>query len=172
MTTKKAIALGAVLLFVGFTSGLAQTSGQLAGEELLRALLAEMRALRQTIQQNGSNELRGRFLLERTRVQAELVRELQRDVEQRTMSTSVMEDDGMEQYIEDLEERLRDAPPEQKRQLERERDQLRRRREMQKRQVEEARLRQQRIEQRLAEEREKLETLEAEIATLQREMTK
>lgn len=174
MSTKKVLSIAAVVILAGLATGLAQTTGQLAGDELLRALLEEMRALRMTIQKNSSSELRGQFLLERARMQNEVVRELQRELEQRAVNTPMMGDEAMvEEAAESYEQRIRnETNVEQRRQLERERDQMARRREMQKRYIEEARIRQQRLEARVAEEREKLEALEKEILVLTNEMSK
>jgi hypothetical protein len=174
MSTKKVLSIAAVLVLAGLASGLAQTTGQLAGDELLRALLEEMRALRTTIQKNSASDLRGRFLLERARMQNEVVRDLQRELEQRSMNTPQPGDEAMiDDATEAFEQRIRnETNVEQRRQLERERDQMQRRRDMQKRYMEEARLRQQRLEGRLSEERQKLDAIEKEILVLSAEMTK
>jgi hypothetical protein len=174
MSTKKVLSIAAAVILVGITSGVAQTTSQVAGDELLRALLEEMRLLRTTIQKNSSADLRGRFLLERTRMQNEVVRELQRELEQRSMNTPMAGDEAMiDEATDNYEQRIRnESNVEQRRQLERERDQMVRRREMQKRYIEEARIRQQRLEARVAEEREKLDALEKEIQVLANEMSK
>lgn len=174
MNVKKILAVVALVTLGGVASGLAQSSGQLAGEELLRALLEELRALRTTIQRNSAVEIRGQLLIERARMQNEIVRELSRELEQRQMTGPMSEDESIiDEAMESFEDRIRtETDSEKRRQLEREREQMKRRREMQKRFIEEARLRQQRLESRLAEERDKLQELEAEITALTRDVGK
>jgi hypothetical protein len=169
---KKIATIALIAVLAGLASGFAQTSGQLAGEELLRALLLEMRALRTTIQRNSSFELRGQLLLERARQQQQLVRDMQREVEQRGQITGI-EDEGMATYATELEERIRaEANPDTRRQLERERDQMKRRMEMQKVHMERERVRWQRQEQQLVEEKQKLQAIEEELGELAREMVR
>ncbi|HEX6158945.1 MAG TPA: hypothetical protein VF111_02185 [Thermoanaerobaculia bacterium] len=178
MNTKKILAVVALVLLGGVASGLAQSSGQvagqLAGEELLRALLEELRALRATIQKNSSAEIRGQLLIERARMQNEIVRDLSRELEQRQMSGPMAEDEAIvDDAMDAFDDRIRmETDNEKRRQLEQEREQMKRRREMQKRYIEEARVRQQRLELRLAEERDKLAGLEAEITALTRDIGK
>lgn len=174
MNTKKILAIVALVTLGGVASGLAQSSGQLAGEELLRALLEELRALRTTIQRNSAAEIRGQLLIERARMQNEIVRDLSRELEQRQMTGPMSDDEAIvDEAMESFEDRIRtETDSEKRRQLEREREQMKRRREMQKRYIEEARLRQQRLESRLAEERDKLQELEKEINSLTRDIGK
>ena len=163
----KRIAVAAVFFIA--TSALAQTQPATT-DEVLRALLAEVRALRVTLQQSTAFQLRGQLLLERLRLQQQVVRELSRETDQRN---TMMEETQLNAYAEDIEERLRsETNPETRRDLERERDQLKRRIEMQKKMIEEMKQRQQRQEARLIEERQRLEAIEAEIAALQKEMTR
>ncbi|HEY0143596.1 MAG TPA: hypothetical protein VGF48_22085 [Thermoanaerobaculia bacterium] len=174
MNTKKILAIVALVTLGGVASGLAQSSGQLAGEELLRALLEELRALRTTIQRNSAVEIRGQLLIERARMQNEIVRDLSRELEQRQMTGPMSDDEAIvDEAMESFEDRIRtETDSEKRRQLEREREQMKRRREMQKRYIEEARLRQQRLETRLSEERDKLQDLEKEINSLTRDIGK
>ena len=174
MNTKKILAIVALVTLGGVAQGLAQSSGQLAGEELLRALLEELRALRTTIQRNSAAEIRGQLLIERARMQNEIVRDLSRELEQRQMTGPMSDDEAIvDEAMESFEDRIRtETDSEKRRQLEREREQMKRRREMQKRYIEEARLRQQRLESRLAEERDKLQELEKEINSLTRDIGK
>jgi hypothetical protein len=168
----RALALAFAAIVFGLSAGFAQTGSQLAGEELLRALLAELRTLRTTLQRNAGLELRGQLLVERFRAQQTLVREMQREIDQRELHT--MRTDVEEPYLEaleDVEARIQNATdPAQKKQMERERDMMKRRREMEQRAREEMRVRFQRQEQRLAEEREKLEAIEKEIAAVEGQM--
>lgn len=166
----KRIVTAAVLLLA--TSAFAQTTPAQpqSTDEVLRALLAEVRALRVAIQQTSAHQLRGQLLLERLRIQQQTVRELSRETDQRN---TMMEEAQLNTYLEDLEERLRaETNPELRRDLERERDQLKRRVELQKKMVEDMKVRQQRQEARLIEERQRLEAIEAELAALQKEMTR
>jgi hypothetical protein len=149
-------------------------SAEPAGEELLRALLTELRALRATLQRTSGLELRGQLLLERYRTQQQIVRELSREVEHRdvTMSTRI-DDEPWAHMTEDLDSRISaTTDPTQLRQLEREREMMRKRREMEMHHREEMRIRFQRQELRLLEERAKLEALERELAALEAEMAR
>lgn len=161
--------IAAVAILLAAVPALAQNPPQTT-DEVLRALLAEVRALRMTLQQNGALQLRGQLLVERLRLQQQVVRDLSRESDARN---TMMEESQMNAYLEDIEERLRsETNPESRRELERERDQIKRRIEMQKKMVEEMKQRQQRQEARLIEERQRLEAIEAEIAALQKEMTR
>jgi hypothetical protein len=149
-------------------------SAEPAGEDLLRALLTELRALRATLQRNSGLELRGQLLLERYRTQQQIVRELSREIEHRDVAIPTrMEHEPYAHMTEDLEHRIAaTTDPGQRRQLEREREMMNRRREMEEHHREEMRLRFQRQEMRLLEERAKLEALERELAALEAEMAR
>ena len=170
MKTRAVVAVTLVLAFAAFA--VAQTTTDLAGERLLRALLDEMRALRTTLTRNSAYELRANLLIERVRMYQQSVHELQREVEQGELERSTRNDEeSFAEVLDNMEERLRaETDPERRKQLERERDAMVRRREMQSRFREQQRARFQRRENRLAEEREKLRIAEDELARLEREI--
>ena len=152
----------------GATALMAQTT-ELAGEELLRALLSEMKSLRTTIQKNAAYEVRANVLLERLRLQQQIVQELQREVDSRNLEASFrMTEEPAEVYEADLEARLRvETDPNQRRMLERELTGMSRRKEDAKRHREAMLVHAQRQERRLVEERDKLAAIEKELEKLQ-----
>jgi len=146
----------------------AQTT-ELQGEALLRALLEELRLLRTTIQRNAGLEIRSRVLLERARMHQEIVRDLQREVDQRSMETEFrMEMEPFEEMLANAEERLRDATDaESRRQIEQEIAGLRKRREITMRHRQSLEARHRRMEERLAEETDRLRGIEDELRRLE-----
>lgn len=166
----RTIRTAALVLILGGTAS-AQEPSALQGDALLRALLTEMQILRVTLQHNAATELRARVLLERLRIQQDVVRELQREVGQRQLEEEFrldrMEMEPFEQELENLEIRMRDATdPATKRQLEQELAGISKRREMFQRQREHMQVRFQRQEQRLAEESARLRGIEDELQRL------
>ncbi|MBK5259370.1 MAG: hypothetical protein JJE51_07235 [Thermoanaerobaculia bacterium] len=171
--TRKAISLFVAIVLAGATIGSAQTTSELAGDQVLRALLDEIRALRLTIQRNAAADIRGRFLIERARMQQEVIREIAREVEAYNESNRMSSEiEPFEEMEKEMEARVTAATdPERKKMLALEKERMGKRREMQARQQEQMRQRQQRMENRLAEERDKLRVIEEELAQLQRELT-
>jgi len=184
MIKRLSLTIAAVVLLFGLVSVFAQSPVQstvqstvpstvLTGEPLLRALLEEMRAIRTMMQTSSAQELRGRLLIERIKMQQEVVRDLARDIEQSTPAMPpVTEIDPYSDMEEDIDRRVRaETEPERKRIVEREKERLKRRRDMETYHREQSRLRIQRMENRLVEEREKLRILEDELTRLLREMS-
>ena len=157
------------------TSAFAQTapSSDQANAEVLRALLEEIRTLRMTLLKLNANELRGQLLVERFKAQQQIVRELQKEVEQWSDNRMFADAEPMDDYMNDIEARYKaETDPERKKQMEREMEGFKRRREMELRHREQMRLRYQRLEMRLAEETSKLQAIEEELTKLEAELTK
>lgn len=166
-----------VVVTAGLASAFAQSANELTGEPLLRALLAEMRSLRLSMQKNSAYELRGRLLLERARLHQEVIRELSREIEGaseilRPGESEMMMETEMEIVEGNIEARFaaHPNPEERKKMIEREKMMMERRKAMELRHREQMRVRFQRMETRLAEEREKLRAIEEELAQIQREL--
>ena len=172
---RAAIATSVIALITVSVS--AQTATQLTGDALLQALLAEMRALRTTLQRNSAYDIRARLLLDRAKMYSDTIRELSRELENSSDFTRPVEVDTtmetestiVEANIEARAAAITD-PDQRKKMLEREKAMLERRKEMEMRSLEQLRLRFQRMENRLAEEKEKLRLVEEELAQIQREL--
>lgn len=149
----------------------AQTT-DLHGDALFRALLEEMRLLRTTIQKNAAADIRARTMLERLRLQQEMVRELQREVEGRqTAEEYRTEYEPFEEMIAQTEARLKEAPDAPSRQqIERELTAIKRRREMEQRNRQRMEVRFRRQEQRLEEETARLRAIEEDLRRLEQQL--
>lgn len=145
----------------------AQPVESLAGEELIRALVREMRLLRMSIQQNANEELRAQVLLQRESRAAERVEQMGQQLEQNFPDDGTMMSEEFDMHADGLRNRLRsETDPEQRRQIETELGMIERRREMSTRHREQMRVRRQQLEQRFEEERARLETLRSELDSL------
>ncbi|HET7711589.1 MAG TPA: hypothetical protein VFL80_06630, partial [Thermoanaerobaculia bacterium] len=141
MSKRVLVAVLAIVSLFGLFSAFAQ-SAALSGEPLLRALLEEMRAIRLAMQTSSAQELRGRLLIERIKMQQEVVRELSREIEQTPNAAISAETDHFAEMEEDIERRVRaETEPERKRMIEREKERIKRRREMEVIHREQARVR-------------------------------
>lgn len=141
---------------------------------LMKVLIEELRALRTTLKQNALLDLRSRLLVDRARLQSQLVGELQREMEQRTMNRSMMiEEEPFEPMIDQFEEQLRVTTDSAERQrIEAELESMKKRREMFARHQERMREHEQRMELRLIEERRKLDEIQRDLSSLEAEMTR
>ena len=162
-----------VAVTVGTTSLFAQSTANLTGDALIRALIDEIRALRVSQQKNAAYELRGRLLIDRAKLHQETIRELAREVENNTdfMRSAEPVDVTFEMEAE-MESRTAGItnPEERRRMIERQKEAMEKRKEMEMRHREQMRMRFQRMENRLAEERDKLKAVEDELAEIQREL--
>lgn len=166
--------LPAAVAVVAFFGVAPELHAQSDSDQVMRALLEEMRALRLTLQKSAAYDLRANVLIERARLQGEIVRELQREVDSRNMSRSMqVEEEPMDAMVEQLNARLRtETDSEQREQIENELRMMQRRREMYARHQEQMRLYEQQMEVRLAEEKDKLADIERDIMTLEAEMSR
>lgn len=171
MIRRQLLPLGFALLTL---AGATPVQAQDDSTQLMRALLEEMRALRLTLQKSAAFDLRARVLIERSRLQEQTVRELQREVDARNMGRSMaMEDEPMETMIEQLNSRLRlETDPAQRQQIENEIQMMNRRREMYARHQEQMRVQEQQMESRLADEKNRLADIERDIMALEAEMSR
>jgi hypothetical protein len=161
-----------VAVTVGATSLFAQSTANLTGDALIRALIDEIRAFRVSQQKSAAYELRGRLLIDRAKLHQETIRELAREVEN---STDFMRPEPVDVTYEmeaEMESRAVGItnPEERRRMIERQKAAMEKRKEMEMRHREQMRMRFQRMENRLAEEREKLKAVEDELAEIQREL--
>lgn len=142
--------------------------------QLMRVLIEEIRALREAIQQNAALDLRSRVLVDRARMQSEIVRELQREVEQRAMNrASMMEEEPFEPMMTQLTEQLRTETDQDKRgQIEIELDMMKKRREMYSRHQEMMREQERQMETRLVLEQRKLDEIQRDIMALEAQLTR
>lgn len=170
MITARA-SLTASLFLVVASPVLAQTADP-RGDALLRALLDEIRLLRTTIQKNAAADIRARTMLERLRLQQEMVRDLSREVENRQNSDEFrMEFEPFEEMIQQTEARLKEATePAAKQQIERELQGLKRRKEMEQRNRQRMEVRFRRQEQRLEEETARLRAIEDDLRRLEQQL--
>lgn len=167
-------------MFVAMAIGLAVAapltaqSNQAAEQQVLAALLEEMRALRATLQKTAAYQVRAQLLLERMKLQQQSVRELQQQQEQWNLDRGMtLEHEPFEEMVGEMEERLRtESDSQRKMQIERELKGLERRREMEARHREQLQVRFQRLETRLAEENAKLRAIEEELTRLEAELTR
>jgi hypothetical protein len=176
---RSAIVTAVIVLSLFATSLVAQPSAATAGDVVLQSLLEEIRALRVALQRNSAYELRGRLLIDRARLQQEVIRELSREIEaagdyMRPVEVEPAWDIETTMTEANLEGRVAAIPnPEERRKMmEREKLMMGRRREMEARHREQMRLRYQRLEQRLQEETAKLRQIEDELAQIQAELTR
>ena len=171
---KNRIALAVlVAVTLGATSLFAQSTANLTGDALIRALIDEIRALRVSQQKSSAYELRGRLLIERARLHQETIRELAREVENSNdFMRSAEPVDVTNEMEAELESRTAGItnPEERRRMIERQKEAIERRKEMEMRHREQMRMRFQRMENRLAEERDKLKAVEDELAEIQRDL--
>ena len=141
---------------------------------LMKVLIEELRALRLALQQNALLDLRSRLLVDRARMQSQIVSELQREVEQRTLNRSMMmEEEPFEPMIGQLEEQMRTATdPDERKRIEMELEGMSKRREMFTQHQTRMREHEQQMELRLVEERRKLDEIQRDIMTLEAEMSR
>ncbi|HEX7704976.1 MAG TPA: hypothetical protein VF701_00810 [Thermoanaerobaculia bacterium] len=177
--SRNAIVIAVIMLSLLATSLTAQPSTTASGDVVLQSLLEEIRALRVALQRNSAYELRGRLLIDRARLQQEVIRELSREVEgagdyMRPVEVEPAWDIETMMTEANLEGRVAAIPnPEERRKMmEREKLMMEKRREMEARHREQMRLRHQRLEQRLHEETAKLRQIEDELAQIQTELTR
>ena len=169
--TRARLTLAASLLVL-IASPLAAQSSDPRGDALLRALLEEMRLLRTTIQKNAAADIRARTMLERLRLQQDMVRDLSREVENRQSSDEFrMDFEPFEEMIQQTEARLKEAPDAAaKQQIERELQGLKRRKEMEQRNRQRMEVRFRRQEQRLEEETGRLRAIEEDLRRLEQQL--
>jgi hypothetical protein len=162
-----------VAVTIGATALSAQTTADLTGDALIRALIDEIRTFRVAMQKSSAYELRGRLLIDRAKLHQETIRELAREVENSAdfMRQPEPADIAFEMEAE-MEARTAGIanPEERRKMIERQKEALERRKEMEARHREQMRMRFQRMENRLAEERDKLKAVEDELAEIQREL--
>ena len=171
---RRVLAAAAILSIVFGATLLAQTAPQATGDALVRVLVDEIRALRASLQKNSAFELRGRLLIDRARIHQETIRELSRELEgmSEAVRSADMNDIAFDVATETDARTAAVTNPEEKRRIEEQmKVQMERRKEMHARYVEQNRMRLQRLENRLADERDKLEAIERELAEIQRELT-
>lgn len=162
-----------VAVAIGTTSLFAQTTADLTGDALVRALIEEIRTLRLSMQKSSAYELRGRLLIDRARLHQETIRELAREVENSSDFMRQPEPADVAYEMEaELESRTAGItnPEDRRKMMERHKEAIERRKEMETRHREQMRMRFQRMENRLAEERDKLKAVEEELAEIQREL--
>lgn len=138
------------------------------------ALLEEIRMLRRDLQRVMTSHLRASLLIERVRIESELVRELSRELDQRRTNRRYQDMEEQlgwaEQHEEDLERRLTLATGDERLQIERELEMLERRVKMEeRRRLEEQDLTME-LQQNLDEATARLDQLFEEIASLEREL--
>lgn len=152
----------------------AQSPPDTSEAALMRILIEELRALRLTLQQNALLDLRSRLLIDRARIQSQLVGELQREVEQRTMNRSMMiDEEPFEPMFEQLDEQLRvTSDAAERRRIEAEIDAMKKRREIFGRHQERMLEHEQQMELRLAEERRRLDEIQRDLMNLEASMTR
>lgn len=168
LATALAVIFGTVLLT---TPARAQASD--TTDVLLRSLIEEIRALRLTMQRSAGYDLRARVLLDRARLQQEIVRELEKDLNQRALNRGAMMDEQpMEQMVEQFTEQLRtETDPERRREIEHQMQMMRRQQQMHARHLERMRLQEQQMENRLAEEKAKLDEIQRALMALEAELS-
>ncbi|MDX1584317.1 MAG: hypothetical protein R3338_12035, partial [Thermoanaerobaculia bacterium] len=125
-----------VLLILLIVSAPLTVSGQPTVEDetdvLLRTLIEEIRALRQTLEKSRVYELRASMLLDQMRVRQSSVDRLRQRIIDLRQQISYDSSEELEQYVENVEQRLaRETDPDQRRQLERELEMIEKRRELQ-----------------------------------------
>src|SRR5688500_15400094 len=162
---------GLLFLVAGTAAGQNNTNPQ--GDALMRALLDEMRLLRTAMERNAAADLRSRLLLERMRHQQDIVRELQREADNRRMEEeSRMHTEPFEWEAATMETRMREATdPATKRQIEQEMAGMKKRQEMMERHRQRMEVRAQQQEQRLVEETARLRGIEDELQRLAATLT-
>ena len=148
----------------------AQPVESLAGEELLRALVREIRLLRVAMQGNASAELRAQLLLQREARAAARVDQLAQQIQHGFPDEASMVDE-FEMHGEQMRAQLRsETDPDRRREIELQLSMMERRREMTARHRETERIRRSEVERQLDAERARLETLRNDLDTLMREL--
>lgn len=153
------------------TVAMPESHAQSTDEALLRALVEEIRALRQTLEKSQLFELRASIMLDQMQVRQSSIDKLRQRLSELRQQSSY---DGMEEfefYVEEVRNRLRtETDPEQRRQIEREMEMVEKRREIQAKRQAELNEQIQQLELRLREEEDKLTSLEGDLDRLQRSL--
>lgn len=164
------VALILISLLIASAPAVAQPVESLAGEELLRALVREIRLLRVAMQHNASADLRADILLQREQRAAERVDQLAQQVQHGFPDEAAMMDE-FELHAEQLRSRLRTVTePDQRDEIELQLRMMERRRETSARHRETERLRRAEVERQLDAERARLETIRSELDSLMQEL--
>ena len=143
-----------------------------SSDEVLRALLSEIRQLRVAMQKNQAHEVRAQILLERLRIQQQTVKELSQQVEHSPYETTEIATDGFDMHLADVQARLKaETDPQRRTQIEREIQMIGKRREMELKHREQAAVRRSQMEVKLKEESDRLASLEDQLQRLERELT-
>lgn len=170
--TRSKLAIGLLLAFLlcGTVPAGAQTTDD-DRDSLLRALIEEIRALRQTLERSQLFELRASIMLDQMQARQSSVEKLRQRLNELRQQTSFEGSEEFEFYVEEVKQRLnRETDPNLRQQIERELEMVAKRREIQERRSVEMQLQVQQLELRLREEEEKLLALEADLDRLQRSL--
>lgn len=140
-------------------------------DALLRSLLEEIRALRQTLEKSQLFELRASIMLDQMQVRQNSIDKLRQRLSELRQQHSYDGSEEFEFYVDEVKQRLdRETDPTQRQQIERELEMIEKRREIQARRNSEVQQQIQQLELRLLEEEDKMVALESELDRLQRSL--
>ena len=167
---RKAFAVILVSISIAAAPLVAQPVESLSGEELLRALVREIRLLRVAMQGNASAELRAQLLLQREARAAARVDQLAQQIQHGFPDETSMIDE-FEIHADQLRGQLRtETDPDRRREVELQLSMMERRREMSARHREAERLRRSEVERQLDAERARLQTLRNDLDALMQDL--
>lgn len=150
----------------------AQTSSSANDHDaLLRTLIEEIRALRQTLEKSRIYELRASIMLDQMQARQSSIDKLRQRIIDLRQQISYDNAEELDYYAEEVKQRLnRETDPAQREQIERELEMVEKRRELQDKRRTEIQQQVQQLEIRLREEEGKMLDLEGDLDRLQRSL--
>lgn len=160
-----------ILAIFGAGTAGAQSSEGDDRDALLRALLQEIRLLRQTLERSQLFELRASITLDQMQVTQSSVDKLRQRITDLRQQTSYDSMEEFEFYVEEVKQRFaRETDPAAREQIQREIEMIQKRREIQEKRRSDLQSQIQQLELRLREEEDKLLALEGDLDRLQRSL--